>query len=264
MPAMTVPTSPGWYTDPEDATRLRYFDGIVWSKHTTELQSPTAASSTIGRAPEMPSEAERAEQQQQPGPYGRPAPGWSAPPARLPAPGSTLPDGAVLAEWWRRLVARIIDRFLTSLVAFVASLPFLGPLWDAMQTFVDDTVAGRTPDETALTNALLQVSVPTILVSLAVSLVYEIGFLTWRSATPGKMLLGTVVRPAEAPGPVGFPIALRRQLVGITVSVFSLSTVLGFAGTFLSVLDPAWLLWDRRRQCLHDKVAGTVVVLKPR
>lgn len=266
---MTVPTSPGWYPDPEDASQLRYFDGIVWSSHTTPLQSPTAAASTIGRAPQMPSAAERAAQAeqerrpQQPAPYG-PAGGWTAPPARMPAPGSTLPDGAVLAEWWRRLVARIIDRFLTSLLAFVASLPFLGPLWDAMRTFVDDTVAGRTPDQTALTNAILEVSVPTILVSLAVSLVYEIGFLTWRSATPGKMLLGTVVRPAEAPGPVGFPIALRRQLVGITVSVFSLSTVLGFAGTFLSVLDPAWLLWDRRRQCLHDKVAGTVVVLKPR
>ena len=36
----------------------------------------------------------------------------------------------------------------------------------------------------------------------------------------------------------------------------------GLAGFFLSVLDPAWLLWDPKRQALHDKVAETVVVLK--
>ena len=258
---MTTPTSPGWYPDPEDADQLRYFDGIVWSSHTTPLRSPTAASSTIGRAPEMPSAAERAAQQPQPSsPYG--PGGWSAPPARLPAPGSTLPDGAVLAEWWRRLLARIVDRFVTSLVATLASLPFLGPLLDAVGVWVDDVVAGRTPDPQALSAAVLDASVPMILISLAVSLVYEIGFLTWRSATPGKMLLGTVVRPAQAPGRVSLLVALRRQLIGVTTSVFSLSAVLGFFGTLLSVLDPAWLLWDRRRQCLHDKVADTVVVLR--
>ena len=76
------------------------------------------------------------------------------------------------------------------------------------------------------------------------------------------MLLGTVVRPAQAPGKVTPVVALRRQLVGVTTSVFSLSAVLGLAGTILSVLDPAWLLWDKRRQCIHDKVADTVVVLK--
>jgi uncharacterized RDD family membrane protein YckC len=30
----------------------------------------------------------------------------------------------------------------------------------------------------------------------------------------------------------------------------------------LSLLDPAWLLWDAKRQALHDKVADTVVVLR--
>jgi len=32
----------------------------------------------------------------------------------------------------------------------------------------------------------------------------------------------------------------------------------------LSILDPAWLLWDPKRQCLHDKLADTVVVLRVR
>ena len=38
--------------------------------------------------------------------------------------------------------------------------------------------------------------------------------------------------------------------------------LLGAFAAVLNVLDPAWLLWDPKRQTLHDKVAETVVVLK--
>lgn len=31
---MTTPTSAGWYDDPDQADQLRYFDGVVWTKHT--------------------------------------------------------------------------------------------------------------------------------------------------------------------------------------------------------------------------------------
>ena len=31
---MSTPSSPGWYDDPEDAALLRYFDGVVWTRHT--------------------------------------------------------------------------------------------------------------------------------------------------------------------------------------------------------------------------------------
>ena len=46
-----TPSGPGWYEDPHDPLLLRYFDGVVWSAHTTPRRSPTADSSTkIGRA----------------------------------------------------------------------------------------------------------------------------------------------------------------------------------------------------------------------
>ena len=32
---MATPQSPGWYDDPEDPQQLRYFDGVVWTRHTT-------------------------------------------------------------------------------------------------------------------------------------------------------------------------------------------------------------------------------------
>ena len=44
--------------------------------------------------------------------------------------------------------------------------------------------------------------------------------------------------------------------------------ILWFWLTFLfwsvSFLDAAWLLWDRDRQTLHDKVLGTLVVERAR
>ena len=38
--------------------------------------------------------------------------------------------------------------------------------------------------------------------------------------------------------------------------------MLSIFGFGVSIVDPAWLLWDARRQCLHDKLADTVVVLR--
>jgi uncharacterized RDD family membrane protein YckC len=31
----------------------------------------------------------------------------------------------------------------------------------------------------------------------------------------------------------------------------------------LGALDPLWCLWDDKRQCLHDKAAGTIVINDP-
>ena len=76
------------------------------------------------------------------------------------------------------------------------------------------------------------------------------------------MLLGTIVRPVGAPGPVDVVTALKRQAITVLTFVMALIPLLGAFATVLNILDPAWLLWDAKRQALHDKVAETVVVLK--
>jgi uncharacterized RDD family membrane protein YckC len=177
-----------------------------------------------------------------------------------------LPDGAVLAEWWRRLIAKIIDWIVVGLIAALLSVPFLTDLVAAAQSYfeaaVDAAQSGATPDTTAFESAIVQASVPITLISLAVAVVYDVVFLVWRGATPGKMLLGTVVRPAEHAGGISLVVALRRQVLLVVTNLLGLVPYLGVLGTMLSIIDPAWLLWDRRRQALHDKVADTVVVLR--
>ena len=53
-------------------------------------------------------------------------------------------------------------------------------------------------------------------------------------------------------------------LLGAVASSVGELFLLWFWLTFLfwalSLLDAAWLLWDRDRQTLHDKVLGTLVV----
>ena len=79
------------------------------------------------------------------------------------------------------------------------------------------------------------------------------------------MLLGTVVRRVGGPGRLTVLDALKRQAIAVATSVMGLlNPIVSVFGTMLSILDPAWLLWDPQRQCLHDKLADTVVVLRVR
>lgn len=259
MPRMSTPTSAGWYEDPEDADQLRYFDGVVWTAHRTarrvERPAPRPEPTTPPAAAPWPPG---------PGPSAGP-PGAPAPVDRRHATGSghragLAHDGDVLAEWWQRLVGRLVDAVLTGIVGGLLSLPFLGPVVEAFETVFARALTDPTPDAGVITTALLEAAVPVTLVGVGVGLVYETLFLVWKAATPGKMLVGTRVRPVAAAGPVGVGVALRRQGLPVASDLMGLVPVLGVLGTVLSVLDPAWLLWDPRRQALHDKVADTVVV----
>ncbi|HXQ76459.1 MAG TPA: RDD family protein [Acidimicrobiales bacterium] len=67
--------------------------------------------------------------------------------------------------------------------------------------------------------------------------------------TLGKMWLH--IRPVRVGGgPVGWGRAFGR------VGIHWLSALFGWLG----LIDPLWCLWDANRQCLHDKVADTIVV----
>jgi signal peptidase I len=70
--------------------------------------------------------------------------------------------------------------------------------------------------------------------------------------TPGKLYAGTRVIAPDGSVP-GWWRSTLRALVGSLAELVANLLVLG-------ILDPAWLLWDPRRQTLHDKAAGTLVI----
>lgn len=123
---MSTPTTPGWYDDPEDDTQLRYFDGVVWSKHTTPRSTRQASAAPQpgqqqfpgqGHPPQYPGQGQASGpppgqaagqapgQAQGQAPWQAPGQppatgGWQAPPA--PHPGQQNPQfpGAPQQAGW--------------------------------------------------------------------------------------------------------------------------------------------------------------------
>ena len=87
---------------------------------------------------------------------------------------------------------------------------------------------------------------------LVSALAYGVVFISTMGATPGMRALGLRVVRASDGGACTWGHAIAR---GLSWMVF------GFLSRYLiGVLDPLWVAMDNRKQALHDKVAGTVVI----
>jgi len=198
-------------------------------------------------------------------PYGQQMPQWQGGPwART---GPVAPDGTPLAAWWQRLLARIIDSIVTSTLAVVLAWPWVSDLWTQFKGVMTWVTANPGASQSAIDARVQDFAqqvagevVPWVLIALGVQLAYEVIFLIVAGATPGKFLLGIRVRPMDRPGPPNLVGALRRQVIWVAMTAFGLVPFIGGLGSIVVLLDYLWLLWDGRRQCLHDKVADTVVV----
>jgi len=124
---------------------------------------------------------------------------------------------------------------------------------------------------------------------LIIWLTAGVGWFIWlaivapRGQSPGKSLLGLhIVRTSGQLAAtrhiwlrefgwdlaIGFIAALLLLLLGAVASSVGELFILWFWLTALfwsfSFFDAAWVLWDRDRQTLHDKVLGTLVVERSR
>ena len=285
---MTQPA--GWYDDPQDANQLRYWDGVVWSGHVSPKVSPNVEQSTIGmpygvipasarphssgsqgaQGPASIQDASGSPQQGQGQPggrfsaYGR-GPGQTERGGRPPA--ATTPDGVVLSGWWKRVLARILD----GLIIWIVALPLtFAPLKQAATVFGNYTQQVMTAVQAgnstmpvqptvALTTPIMQASV----ITLVLYLIYEIAFLTWLGATPGRKVVGISVRLRDKAGPPPLVAVLKRTGVKEGGEIFGLVPVIGSLGSLFSLTDDLWPLWDDKKQAIHDKVAATNVVVGP-
>lgn len=135
--------------------------------------------------------------------------------------------GRVLAGFWRRALAGLIDTLLVGVLLVAAEAGYLASTgsW---------TVDLSDPAQPIVAGA----------VALA-ALLYDL-LLTWRiGGTLGKRAMGMRVEAREG-GAASFGQVLARML-GRVVSL--LPALLGFF----------WAAWDRRKQTWHDRLADTVV-----
>ncbi len=151
------------------------------------------------------------------------------------------------AGFWVRLVATLIDSIL--LAAIVAAI--LIPLVISRFGEQFEQLAGST-DRQAMEGVGLQIigflNGPVgVLVQWVLPAVLVIVFWKWRSATPGKMVLGLKIVDARTGGKPG-----TGQLIGRYFAY--LASMIPLCLGFL------WIAFDERKQAWHDKLAGTLVV----
>jgi uncharacterized RDD family membrane protein YckC len=253
----------GWYPDPVNRANERYWDGWQWSRTTRPQEGsppPHPAQAPVGQAPYPsypPSPYGQSPQQQ---PYGHaPAP-YPGPVAAKPAP--TTEDGVPLAGWWWRALAIVIDALIvgvaTSLLLLPIYLRLASTLGDYFRATMEAAQRGQPmpaqPDLTALLSGTDQLIL--LLVSLGVHTLYISLFLRWRSATPGKMVVGLRVVPVDrgrSTERLGWSTAVVRALVWTIPNVQAVLLV-------IRIVDVMMPLWNPKRQALHDVAAKTQVV----
>jgi uncharacterized RDD family membrane protein YckC len=169
--------------------------------------------------------------------YGPPStsPGYS--------PGVDRTAAGAPADWWRRVVAIILDGLILSIPNLI-----LGTLLGLKTTEVDPV----TNNVTVHPGALAGLTLLAVVVSCIYSGILEGGP---HGASVGKMAMRIQVRDAGDGAAIGFGrAALRRFVYQVLFLPFGIPGV-------INALSP---LWDRRRQAWHDKVANSVVVNAPR
>jgi len=176
-----------------------------------------------------------------------------AAPRRL---GPVTPDGVPLSAPGWRLLARLLDSLVVTLLSLLPGFAAARALFAAMQEALPAAGSGGpvNPFSVYTNPAFVSAATDLSLIQLAVGAVYSIAFIGWRGATLGKLAVGIRVRSWGVEGRPSWNQAALRWLTSDGVGA------LPGVGLLWSLLDSLWLLWDPHRQALHDKLPRTVVV----
>lgn len=132
--------------------------------------------------------------------------------------------------FWARVGASLIDCLIMVLII----IPLMYVVYGDGYLYSEDVLLGRV-------DAVLNYIFP---------LCATIAFWTYKSATPGKMVIKATIVDAKT----GKPLTVKQSLLryfGYIVSTIPLGL-----GLF-------WVGWDKKKQGWHDKLAGSVVI-RPR
>ena len=158
--------------------------------------------------------------------------GFGGPP---PPPGGGYYDastGPALAEWWQRLLARIID----GIIAACVSAPF--------GTFSRTTTVDGT-------NAAFRLTGARVIPGLVFGLLYFGLMNGLLGKTLGKMAMGIKVVAKDTGNVIGAGKGLLRALI---------ESVLWYICIIPGLINDLSPLWDSGRQAWHDKAVGSHVI----
>jgi uncharacterized RDD family membrane protein YckC len=187
-----------------------------------------------------------------PAPGGPPTvPQGGPPPASYGGPPTA--GGQAYAEWWKRVVAAIIDALIIGIPGSILLSVLSIGTFNAAKTVCDPNTGICTIEGGS---GFFVGWIISQLVFMAIAAGYQIYFNgSEKGQTVGKMAMKIQVRDEATGGPIGYGKAGLRWLVGGILAVFTCGI-----GSLIDLLFP---LWDPKKQTLHDKAANSVVVDVP-
>src|SRR6187200_2322398 len=162
-----------------------------------------------------------------------PAPGWGPPPEPVVPPP--------YAGFWIRVLASIIDSLVLAPLYIPLAIRMIDQLHITSSTDVSSIDFGQMSGELVGWALVLQF----------VRYAYELVMIGRWNATVGKFAVGIRVRQTDG-SPATWREAALRPLLELVIGVLRISLA--------SLVDDLWMLWDKQKQTLHDKIAGTIVV----
>ena len=148
----------------------------------------------------------------------------------------SVPAGLQLSPLGRRVGGLLLDQLITLVPVVVGALAF----------------GGFQPGDKISDNTLFALSIATV----AVAFVYHTVMIALLGRTVGKLATGTRVVRAVDGGDVGWSAATMRALLPLS---FGVIPNVGFA---LSLAVYGFAFFGPLRQGMHDRAAGTLVVLQ--
>lgn len=239
----------GWYADPAGSGGERYWDGGNWS-HVTR-----PAGGMGGAAPQQQSAPLGQGATYAPGTsQGQGAPYGQADPYGQAGYGAQVPRQPVLAGFWWRVLAALLDSAIVAIpfglvVSVVARGPVaaLGLWWEEVisRAMQGDVTQPPIPDG----------AITTITVVIAVMwIIYRTVLVALRGATLGQLIVGLRVLPDGSPLET-IPSWKTSGVRALAAVVLQQIPLVGFA-------DVLAMLFNAKKQTVHDMIARTVVIKK--
>jgi len=199
--------------------------------------APAAARPAPPPPPPPPAAARPAPPPPPPAPAAKPAPPPPPPaPSMAPAPQMQAAVGTLnYATFGPRLLAYLIDGFILSAIMLIPAAVIFAALYlPAMKNQQPGAIAGI-------------IAILGYLLIFVIAVGYQVYFIGAKGATPGKKIMKLKVTRLDGTYPIGMGKAFVRVL-GYMINGFTC-----YIGWLM-------ILWDKQRQGLHDKIAGTYVI----
>ena len=179
-----------------------------------------------------------------PGYITTPPPGAGGPP--VSAPSAALSGTHVLASWWSRVGAALIDGLIVGLGGVVLLIALTAP-------FGIGFFAG---EEFGIVSLIVGLLFATLCVTIVAFIYAPTMMARTNGQTLGRMVVG--IRVVRAKGqPMSFGFAMLRE-VAVKALLFGVVSSLTFG--LASLLDVLWPLWDEENRALHDFIVDTRVI----